>query len=342
MRTPTFPITLTAGGLDPVTVDIASLLARLATEQRHRFSKIMGGADLYLREIQAALPGSYRIAAHSGPCSIQKSFHDELAQFAGANGLTENPRRLDDHFRAIRSLEWSIKEIAEALAAAENGRMTESPADTAMVCLPFGDRFAMEPEELTEDWGYEAFVESDPRPAFDDVQAMAAWEGRYDAWKTTSMLPFVYGTYPIYFDPLTAKALIQSYHEDDSESLARTAEHAIECEIDNHHEDAGDEIQGAETLMEELSHWETARTDAETGRLPDSIRPDAELEAIVKRFNDRQTLVSYKENRRALVPVRPGVTKEDCLAALRRRLDAEKQQLDALHGSWDPAAAAVA
>lgn len=342
MQTPTLPVTFQAEGLEPITVDLAPALAELVAQRPDRLDKLVAGGSLFVHEIAHLLPERHRAAAMIGKISVQRSFNDDLGAFAVANRLKENRQALARHFRDIRHLEWDIRDIKRAIEAAEAGRITDDPEDTGMVCLPFSDHFASDVEELVEDWGYDQYVRTDPRPALDDAAAQTAWDRRYDAWKAETMLPFVYGTRAIPFRALDAKELLAAYHEDESDFLARTAERAIEHELDRHHEDAADHVKDQDAFFTRLSGWETTRRDPETCRLPETVEVDAELEAIVAAFNAAQTLVSYEVNARALVPLSPGTTKEDCLAALKRFLERKKQELDALNRSWEPVPAAAA
>lgn len=358
MQTPTLEVTLKFDGLDDFVADIAPSIAHLAASNPYRFKQALQGVNLLVADIENAMPEAHRAAAFAGKMTIDKDFVAKLNAFAIENGLVDvseaadtavktvlaksrqviNAKALDRHFSNLRLALSRIEDAARMLRSADKGRITVEAEDTRMIADPLGDKYAFDVEELTEDWGYDAYVAIEPNPGY-GTEAYDAWAGRYEAWKAEHMLPFVYGTTDIKFAELSPEKLLEEYHEYDDRSLAAIAEGLIESRLDEHHEDAHDDIVGEAELVKGLQDWEASRKGLDK-RLGELQPVDKELRDIVAAFNAKQTLVSYMQVPTLLVPVRDGVTKEDCIRALRKRLDSKVAEHAALgEDGWQPIAA---
>lgn len=336
MKTPTLIVTLKFEGLPDVVADIAPAMAHLAANNYHRFKQALQGVNLLVQDISSPIPEPQRAAAYAGKITIDKDFVTKLNAFAAENGLLEtdgadtavktilaksrpfmNAKALDRHYRDIQRAASRIEDAARMIRSAEKGRITTEEEDTRMVADPLGDRYVTDVEDLVEDWGYDAYVEIEPNPGY-GTEGYDAWSARYDAWKNEHMLPFVYGTTDIKFADLTAEQLLEEYRDYDDRSLAAIAEGLIESRLDEHHEEAYDDIVGIDELCDGLKAWEGSRKGGEK-RLGEFQPADKELHDIVSAFNTKQTLVSYMQVPTLLVPVRDGITKEDCIQALKAR-----------------------
>jgi hypothetical protein len=155
--------------------------------------------------------------------------------------------------------------------------------------------------------------------------------------------PFAFGTTAKHWTPIRIEDFIEEFgeavaneidEEEDAETNDRgpppdfgaiavsVMESMIEHEVDQHHEDARDEIVDEMLVLKQVEAWARREDRMAAGR--------EVLEYQLSEWNHRQTVTSYYPDESVIIPFKMETTKEDCIRWCEAKAEEQRVLLDEL------------
>ncbi len=273
---------------------------------------------LTVQSVGEGLSFAARTVGYAGRLSLP-GFNDALAAFVERVG----PGRMSafkDRLDRIRSAVWALEGAATELERVRRAEFSEDLSRSDCYFL-HGDEFAFDREDWYSHWDWDAYVKANPRPPLFDSPQYADWERARDAYVAAHAPPYVFATSPLRWrgvDAADIRERIAELEPDEDYDV----DHLLESEMDQHHEDAYDQIVDASELQDIAESWR---------KTPTSRRRFATLEKKVAAWNAKQSIVSYFQDSGLIMPAFPGKSKEDAVAWCEATLAARIAALRDLH-----------
>lgn len=252
--------------------------------------------------------------------SLETEVGGFLEAIGGLDGVPAAKKHLHDLADARRSLESS-----ERLLDVVTRARLASADEFEMYGTPFhGDRdFVSELVEAYEGYRWDEFAATEPRPETGAAE-LAAWDAAHRAWVRKVAPPFVFGTRKVRWAGVDESAIRTEREENDGVDVAAM----LENELSDHFDQAYDHLVDVPALEVIVAEWSA---HAHSG---DEI--DKGLGEKLAAWNARQSIVSFHEDRSAVVPAFDGVGMTEIREWAEAALEDRRAILDATRIGWEP------
>lgn len=274
-------------------------------------------------DLSGALTDEMRKVGLEGRLALP-GFEKHLDDFIDAAGGLERLPALRRHRDAVRQVEY-VREDARRIQSAAGKARFDTTTDFGMVCPPCGPReYVSDFDEAHDGWRWDDYVQDHPRPEF-GTPAAEAWDKAYAAWVRREAPPFAFGTTEVRWKGPDLERVLGALDDFGTVDLGSL----IEVELENHYEEAVDDILGFSEMQAALNDWAAAPTEA---------RDDEAMAALLAEWNAKQKILSYREDRSVITPAFAEVTPIEVAEWCQRHLDRAEAHLEAVENEWSGAA----
>lgn len=252
--------------------------------------------------------------------SFEAAVSGFLEAIGGLEGVPAAKKHLHDLADARRSLE-SSQRLLDVVAKARLAAAVEFE----MYGTPFhGDRdFVSDIDEAYDGYRWDEFAAANPMPETGAAER-TGWEAAHRAWVRTVAPPFVFGTRKVRWAGVDEAAIRIEREENDRVDVAAL----IENEMSDHFDQAHDHLVDVPALEAIVAEW-----DAHAGS-GDEV--DKGLGEKLSAWNARQSIVSFHEDRSAVVPAFDGVGMAGIREWVEGALEGRRAFLVATENGWEP------
>ena len=250
---------------------------------------------------------------------IEVAYERFLGEIGGLDGVRDFRVHLDMEQQLLASVADAVATETAVHAAAL------SSLDEFQMVTPLHGHLdyidVSDVDDAYDDFEWDEYLSEHPMPEVDSWDYQA-WSAARRAWVRRNAPPMLFGTSAIRWSGVLPEEVRQEHRDTgivDVESM-------ISNDLENHYEDAYDDVNGNDRIHEIIDAW-----------LPHAgldTQPDLALEADLAVWNSLQTIVSYLTNRKLVVPAFPDVTKEEIDIWATRVREAAEARLAEFQMEW--------
>ena len=289
-------------------VDLTASFADKADRMRSAFVAEEFASGLLVQDISPDLPETVRKVAWDGRLALPR-LREDVAAFVDALGGPDRIHELKSRLDLVKAAERRVESARETLREVSAATLVPPSPDIVMYYAPGQfDPYVQELDEAYSEVEWEAYAKVHPRPPLFEGAEQDAWLAGLRAAPKVGPL-HVFATLPQRWDGLDPAFLrsevadaVAGAEEAEAERLADLAagkparsapilpdafdvEEHIYSDLQDHYEDAQNDVVDLEGLHDIVSEW---RPHAGKG-----TPEDLALEARLAEWNERQTIVSY-------------------------------------------------
>jgi len=261
-----------------------------------------------LRDERLAMPG------------LQKLMDDWLEEIGGLDGVCA----MKAHMDALQQAEWALERALRQQKDIDDARFAAA-SEFEMFCpVDSHQDFVFSIDEAYDDWGWDNYIQQHPRPDLSfDSPDYKAWSDSYRAWVRTSAPPFVHGTFPSSWEGLSEDRIRAALEEEERIDI----DEMIYNDMEEHFEDAYDHIQDIESLQLIIDEWEP---HAGSGN-----EIDLGLGKKLEEWNAKQSITSYYQNLKTVVPAFKDVDMNEIKAWSAAKVERCRAEIETIANTWE-------